>query len=76
MSVSFDADLGDSVRDAARSSGKGLSAWLSEAAAAKLRGEALRAALDEWEHEHGPLTSEELEQAERDLRLRPADLPA
>ncbi|MGH4023952.1 MAG: hypothetical protein ACRDRV_05135 [Pseudonocardiaceae bacterium] len=73
MSISLDADLGDAVRDAARRTGKGLSSWLGEAAAAKLRAEALGQFLDEWEREHGPLTAAELEHAERELGLRMAD---
>ncbi len=73
MSISFEADLGDAVRDAARRTGKGLSSWLAEAASAKLRAEALEEFLDDWEHEHGPLTAAELERAERELGLRTAD---
>jgi hypothetical protein len=72
MSISLEADLGDAVRDAARRAGKGLSSWLAEAAAAKLRTEALETFLDEWEREHGPLTAAELELAERELGLRTA----
>jgi hypothetical protein len=56
MSISLEADLGD----AARRAGKGLSSWLAEAAAAKLRAEALEEFLDGWEREHGPLTAGEL----------------
>ena len=67
MSVSFDATLGDEIRQAAREGGVGLSSWLSEAAARKLRAEALREFLDEWEAEFGPVTPEELTQAEADL---------
>ena len=73
MSISLDADLGDAVRDAARRAGKGLSSWLGEAAAAKLRAEALEQFLAEWERDHGPLTAAELERAERELGLRMAD---
>ena len=73
MSISLEADLGDAVRDAAQRAGKGLSSWLAEAAATKLRAEALEHYLDEWEGEHGPLTAAELERAERELGLRTAD---
>ncbi len=75
MSISFDAGLGDAVRGAARRAGKGLSSWLAEAAATKLRAEALESFLDEWESRHGPLTAQDLEQAERELGLR-AESPA
>lgn len=70
MSVSFDAVLGDEVRAAAQRAGKGISSWLAEAAAAKLRAEALAEFLDAWESEHGPLSAEELGRAEAELGLR------
>jgi len=71
MSVSMDPDLGDDVRRAAAASGKGLSAWMAEAAAAKLRAEALGAFLEEWEKDHGAFTEHELGVAEAELGLRP-----
>jgi hypothetical protein len=63
LSVSFDPDLGDAIRVAAQHSGSSLSAWLADAAAAKLRAEALASYLDEWEATNGPLTADELAQA-------------
>ncbi len=69
LSVSFDPDLGDAVRAAARHRGGGVSRWLADAAAAKLRSEALSDFLDAWEAEHGPLTSAELCQAATELAL-------
>ncbi|MQA01022.1 MAG: hypothetical protein GEU80_17190 [Dehalococcoidia bacterium] len=70
MSISLDAELGDEVRTAARKAGKGISSWLADAAAAKLRAEALDEWLDEWQREHGPITPEELARAEEDLGIR------
>lgn len=73
LSVSFEPDLGDAVRAAARRRGGGLSRWLAEAAAAKLRAEALADFLDSWEAENGPLTGDELAAAAAELGLpRPA----
>jgi hypothetical protein len=69
LSVSFDPDLGDAVRAAAERSGGGLSRWLADAAAAKLRAEALAEFLDDWEAEHGRFTTDELAKASRDLGL-------
>jgi hypothetical protein len=69
LSVSFDAELGEAVRDAARRGGTGLSAWLAEAASAKLRSEALAQFVDEWEATHGPLTADELARAAHELGL-------
>ena len=37
LSISFEPELGDAVRAAARQHGTGLSRWLAEAAAVKLR---------------------------------------
>jgi hypothetical protein len=69
MSVSFDPDLGDAVRSAAKRSGRGLSGWLADAAAARLRAEALAEFLNDWETEHGQLTAEELALATAELGL-------
>lgn len=69
LSVSFDPDLGDAVRAAARTRGAGVSRWLADAAAAKLRTEALADFLDGWEAEHGPLTAAELARAAAELGL-------
>lgn len=69
LSVSFDPDLGDAVRAAARRRGAGVSRWLADAAAAKLRTEALADLLDSWEADHGPLTADELARAAGELGL-------
>jgi hypothetical protein len=76
MIISFDANLGDQVRDAARKAGTGLSAWLAGAAAARLRSEALDEFLHTWEKKHGPLTPDELRRAERELGARASKKPS
>ena len=76
MSISFDPELGDAVRAAAAETGKPLSSWLAEAAASKLRAEALARFLDEWQTEHGVLTPAEIARAEQELGLRAADTAA
>jgi hypothetical protein len=73
LSVSFDPDLGDAVRSAAAQAGKPVSTWLAEAAASKLRAEALAEFLSAWEAEHGALTAEEVARAERELGLAVRD---
>jgi hypothetical protein len=60
LSISFDSDLGDAVRGAAHHKGSSLSAWLADAAAAKLHAEALADYLEDWEAKHGELTADEL----------------
>lgn len=69
MSVSFEPELGDAIRVAAAHAGKPLSSWLAEAAASKLRAEALAEFLADWEAEHGALTPEEIARAERELGM-------
>ncbi|TAM91055.1 MAG: hypothetical protein EPN43_04840 [Jatrophihabitans sp.] len=71
LSVSFAPDLGDAVRAAAARHGSGVSRWLAEAAAAKLRNEALAEFLDGWEAEHGGFTAEELAAAAAELAVSP-----
>jgi hypothetical protein len=70
LSISLDAELGERVRDAARRQGQSLSAWLAEAAAARLRKDSLRRALDEYQAEHGAFTPDEIAQGEADLGIR------
>ena len=70
ISISLEAELGDEVRAAALKAGMGVSSWLAEAAAAKLRTEALAEFLDTWEKAHGPLTAKEMGRAESDLGLK------
>jgi hypothetical protein len=72
MSVSFEAGLGGAVRAAAAEAGVPLSAWLAEAAARRLRAEALTAFLRTWEDQHGGLSPDELALAEAELGLRAA----
>jgi hypothetical protein len=69
LSVSFDPDLGDAVRAAAQRSGRSLSGWLAEAAAARLRAEALGEFLDAWEAKNGALDADELARATAELGL-------
>lgn len=73
LSISFDAELGDAVRNAAARAGEGVSSWLADAAGTKLRSEALAEFLGGWESEHGALTADEIAEAERELGLRASD---
>jgi hypothetical protein len=76
LSVSFEPDLGDAVRSAAAQAGKPVSSWLAEAAASKLRAEALADFLAGWEAEHGVLAAEEIARAERELGVTASDTAA
>jgi hypothetical protein len=44
-----------------------VSAWLSKAAAERVRNEALGFFLERWEEENGPITEEELDDAREDM---------
>jgi len=59
-SVSMPAELAEAIDKAAADDGTTFSAWVADTAAQRLRLEAGRRGLVEWEHEHGPLTVEEL----------------
>jgi hypothetical protein len=76
LSISFDPELGDAVRAAAAQAGQPVSSWLAEAAASKLRAEALADFLASWETEHGVLAPAEIARAERELGLAAGDTAA
>ena len=76
LSISFEPGLGDAVRAAAAQAGQPVSSWLAEAAASKLRAQALADFLASWESEHGVLTPEEIARAERELGLAAGDTAA
>jgi hypothetical protein len=59
-SVSLPPELAHAIDQAAAEGGTTFSGWLADTAAHRLRLEAGRRAIAEWEHDHGPLTSDEL----------------
>jgi hypothetical protein len=67
FSLTMDPDLGAAVRQAAEREGMTVSAWLSKAAAERVRNELLGIALQRWEEEDGPFTEEELDDAREEL---------
>lgn len=67
MSVSFELELGEAIRNSARAAGQSASAWLAQAARDRLRLDALEDAVAAWEHEHGALTEAEVARAEATL---------
>jgi hypothetical protein len=69
FSVTMPPELGEGVRQAAARQGTSVSAWLTEAAANRLRNELLGAALDAWESEDGSFTDAELGKAASQLGL-------
>jgi hypothetical protein len=67
FSLTMDPELGAAVRQAAERSGMTVSAWISKAAADRVRNELLGIALQRWEEEDGPLTEEELDDAREEM---------
>jgi hypothetical protein len=67
FSLTMDPHLGAAVRQAAERAGLSVSAWLSKAAAERVRNEALGFALERWEEEYGPITEEELDDAREEM---------
>ena len=71
LSISVPAEVEETIKAAAASEGKPVSAWLAEAATEKARAAALHAAgraaarelIAEYEQEHGPLPAESRRQA-------------
>ena len=59
-SVSLPPELARAVEQAAEAQGTTFSGWLAETAAHRLKLEAGRQAIAEWERENGPLTEAEL----------------
>ena len=80
-SVSFPPELAKAIDAAAAESGSSFSGWIAETASHRLRLEAGRRGVAEWEAEHGPLTERELAEGlarARELlgRRSPAKRPA
>lgn len=71
-SVSFPPDLSQRIAEEASREGTTFSGWLADTAARRLKLEAGRRALEQWERENGPLTpaerAEGLERARASLR--------
>jgi hypothetical protein len=59
-SVSLPPELAHAIDQAAADDSTTFCGWLADTAAHRLRLEAGRRAIAEWEHDHGPLTSDEL----------------
>ncbi len=59
LSVSFEPALAQRTREAAEATGRSLSAFVAEAVEYRLKLEAARRLLAEWESEHGAITEQE-----------------
>lgn len=63
----MDEELAREVRAAAERSGESLSGWMAEAADRRLKLEAMRFVLDDYEAEHGVIGEDELAAARERL---------
>ena len=68
LSISIPEELAHRIRQAARSQGGGLSAWLARAAEHQLLLDRAEVAIAAWEEEHGPITDAEIAKADRAWR--------
>lgn len=59
-SISLPSDLADAIDVAATAEGTTVSAWIAETAAHRLRLDASRRGVAEWERQHGALTPGEI----------------
>jgi hypothetical protein len=59
-SISLPPELADAIDQAAERDGVTVSAWIADTAAHRLRLEAGRRGVAEWERQHGALTANEL----------------
>lgn len=67
LAVSFEGSLADRVlRAAGEQTAGNVSAWLAEAARERLRLQAARAFLHEYETKHGAITNDEIAKVERE----------
>lgn len=67
-SISLPPELDAAIDRAATAEGTTVSAWLAETAARRLKLDAGRHAIADWEDEHGELTPEELADALAEAR--------
>lgn len=65
LTISLPEDLAETIRAEAEAEGTTVSAWLAERARRALLFAESRAALAEYEAEHGQIAEEELEKARR-----------
>lgn len=67
LAIFLNAELAEAIRAAAE--GGTVSGWLANAAERKLRSQALREVVDDWQSEHGAFSPAERRRARRELKL-------
>lgn len=74
LAITIDPGVHQDILAAASRDGMSVSAWMTAAAREALRRRAGLAAVELWEKQHGPFTTDEMEAARRSVRaqLRPS----
>ena len=73
LAITIDPDVHENILSAAARDGVSVSAWMTMAAREALQRRAGLAAIAMWEKQHGRFTTEEMQEARRNVReqLRP-----
>jgi hypothetical protein len=70
LAITIDPDIHDNILAAAAREGVSVSAWMTTAAREALQRRAGLAAVELWEKQHGRFTSEEMNEARRNVRAQ------
>lgn len=70
LAITIDPDIHESILAAAARDGLSVSAWMTMAARETLQRQAGLAAVARWEEQHGPFTTEEMNEARRRVRAQ------
>ena len=70
LAITIDPDVHENILAAAARDGVSVSAWMTSAARQALQRRAGLAAVALWEKQHGPLTTEEMNEARRRVRAQ------
>jgi hypothetical protein len=70
LAITVDPDIHKSILAAAARAGVSVSAWMTNAAREALQRRTGLAAVAQWEREHGRFTTEEMDEAHRNVRAQ------
>jgi predicted CopG family antitoxin len=70
LAITIDPDVYEKIVAAAAREEVSVSAWMTSAAREALQRRAGLAAVAEWEKQHGPFSTEEMEEARRSVRAQ------
>ncbi len=70
LAITIDPDIHENILEAAAREGVSVSAWMTNAAREALQRRAGLAAVTLWEKQHGHFTTEEMNEARRNVRAQ------